>query len=220
MNIISTTKNNNLEGLLAAFSMSGFGVAVWDSSKKVMLDMMYEVKPDILFYHEDNSAFEIARKKYPDCYFWDIRQKPIAGKTNVAQYFGGKKKKIYECDLGGFTDNFQPVNLKNKHDDKIRFWGNNKLDTPYYVGQIPIQERKHAIASCNKFLCFTEEECWNCLMNETIPTNYDNRQYKIDVWKNTYNHTATDILTKLNKPEASQCLQSLSLLLEKYKITT
>ncbi len=231
MKIVSTTNQLNMDGLGAAFQASGIDFLFWNPANKPLLDMCHEVKPDIIFLTksviiQNQKAVEIACQKYPKMVWWNIELNAIKPRANLAQYGGGQKQDKYMCDIGMFTYNL-PNNLSQFKlpdlNSNFRMWGSNALPLPNYVGELKQEERKHAIASCNKFFCLTTEEAYNATINRTEVIAPDGVTFPvmeddyIKAINSTYFQEAAQILTFLNfKPEAELCLATHSKLSAKY----
>jgi len=246
MKIVSTTGGFGLESLGGAIQLAGFDFTLWNFQITPLLDMFYDIKPDILFYHVDDPALAIARKKYPKTIFYDIRNSDnmpkLTGKyCNIAQFLGGIKDKKYECDLGLFTYGLpgqiteKDLKIDEQNFNIIRAWG-TPINSAYYVGNLKTEEKKHAVASTACWLSITPEDYWNACLNKSMPiteipnrpgidpTNFLSRRELIEknyrrALNQTSFHFAADFLKQLNFiSESEQCLIALNKLYEKKQI--
>jgi len=234
MNIISSVNNSKMHGLGSAFQASNINFAFWNPAIKPTLDMFFEFKPEILFIStlEDDEALKIAREKYPKTNIINIDIQKIEPKADLINYLGGVKQDKYKAMGGMFTYNCKdkPV-MPGFLEGKTKIWGSEKYDFPNYVGEIKLEERKHAIASCGDFICYSEEEIFAAFLNKTTPIIYldENKKFlqygasmdeafKLAI-NHSYLHTAAELLTQLNFTEESkQCPLIHAKLLEKHNV--
>src|SRR6185369_14649353 len=110
-----------MEGLGAALAHSGFNFVVWDRQTKPTMDMMYELRPDIVFYYNNFPDIKLAQEQYPTTKFWNITENFIEGRENIAQYLGGQKRDIYKCEVGAFTYNWTTCSISSVISLKKKF---------------------------------------------------------------------------------------------------
>lgn len=230
MNIVTSTRGNFIDGLLAALATSGFNVVIWEPRVKPLLDMMYELKPSIIFHTngELGPAMDLAKEKYKTNWY-NLNERPLVGKTDLVKYLGARPQDKYRCDIGLFNYYLESSDLSNWSNFKVRIWGNKPMETPFYVGELKSEDRKHAVASSTHWICYTQEEIQNARLCRTnpiwfnalgVPTRNLTKEVldyaqKIAI-EQTYFHTAAEILNSYNME--NKCLETLSTLLEQHQL--
>jgi hypothetical protein len=208
---------------------------MWNPVEKSMMDMLYVLKPDIVFYDDEkyNLGGDIffAKDRYPNSIFIKASELDIQESTNVSCMYGGQPHPKFECELLVFTDNYKPVKILEiiEQFETAKIFGKKILPVPNYVGGIRYEDYPSVISSAKYQLCFNDEERLNAQLNMVAPILHTNPQKKEithqekqenfqEAVSNTYFHQAAKILKSINKiEEAEHCLQTLSNALKKFQ---
>tara|TARA_R100001163_G_scaffold1295_2_gene1964 strand:+ start:40201 stop:40965 length:765 start_codon:yes stop_codon:yes gene_type:complete len=175
----------------------------WFENSLPIFDLLEAEKPDLVFFKDNDyplQHIEYAKKDFPntkfglfteleeDHEFFDItinilnenhrNYLPYLANT---YYSGGKKNEIYETDILMISNN---VNLENETllkwifsiatKYRMKIYGENKVQCPYYLGNVGIESFKDLIASTKIMIMLNEEWLQTALLNDKVPLLFSN----------------------------------------------
>lgn len=137
----------------AASIIEGIDVSLWNPHIKPVLDMFYELGPDIVVASPDSkidfAALNIAKQKY-QFWFTETNEKPC---INVAQIASGKINKTMITDVSFIlsdTNHSNPlINMAMDYvsqNYRYKVYG-HPSNRPQYLGYIDMRERADILAS-------------------------------------------------------------------------
>lgn len=160
---MSYTPSRETLGLAATFeAVPTTNLLFWKPELKPVMDVLDEQQIDVMIIHEQfcGPLLEIIIKEFPNTEFVMLGGHSdlcpcitdMPELANVAQIHNGTHLKEFECDIAMFTENIDGnihgsiLNylLNNYH---VRMFGGQRINAPFYLGQITSKERADIIKS-------------------------------------------------------------------------